>query len=136
MTSMATGPKRRALGKGLDSLLPRVQPPSPVPTAVAPSSSEGEPGVPREIGLELIDPNPYQTRSAIKEDQLGELAASITANGVVQPILVRPQANGRFQLIAGERRWRGRRRFRRSCDRCRTSRRWRSPSLRTCSGRI
>ena len=40
------------------------------------------------------------------EEQLAELAASITANGVVQPILVRPQANGRFQLIAGERRWR------------------------------
>jgi ParB family chromosome partitioning protein len=41
----------------------------------------------------------------VNEDQLAELAASITANGVVQPILVRPQANGRFQLIAGERRW-------------------------------
>jgi ParB family transcriptional regulator, chromosome partitioning protein len=106
MTSMATDPKRRALGKGLDSLLPRVQPPSPAPVAVAPPSSEGESGRPREIGLELIDPNPYQTRSAMQEDQLAELAASITANGVVQPILVRPQANGRFQLIAGERRWR------------------------------
>ena len=105
MTSMATDPKRRALGKGLDSLLPRVQPPSPVPVAVAAQSMEGD-GKPREIALDLIDPNPYQTRSSIQEEQMGELAASITANGVVQPILVRPQANGRFQLIAGERRWR------------------------------
>ena len=55
---------------------------------------------------EQIDPNPFQTRSQMNEEQLAELAASITANGVVQPILVRPLANGRFQLIAGERRWR------------------------------
>jgi ParB family chromosome partitioning protein len=107
MTSMATDPKRRALGKGLDSLLPRVQPPPPPPSqhSAAPSA-ENEAGKPREIALELIDPNPYQTRSVMNEEQLGELAASISANGVVQPILVRPQANGRFQLIAGERRWR------------------------------
>ena len=93
--------KRRALGKGLDSLLPRVQPPGP---AVA--SHEGESGKPREIPLELIDRNPFQTRSQVDEAELAELAASIVANGVVQPILLRPQPNGRFQLIAGERRWR------------------------------
>ncbi len=87
--------KRRALGKGLDSLLPR---------SVAPSS-EAEGGRPREIPLEHIDPNPFQTRSHVNEEQLAELAASITANGVVQPVLVRPLTNGRFQLIAGERRW-------------------------------
>jgi len=105
MTSMATDPKRRALGKGLDSLLPRA-PGMAAPSAVVTDSADGEAGRPREIPLELIDPNPYQTRSTIKEEQLGELAASITANGVVQPILVRPQPTGRFQLIAGERRWR------------------------------
>lgn len=107
MTSMATDPKRRALGKGLDSLLPRVQT-SPAQPAVPtpPPTQESEGGKPREIPVELIDPNPYQTRSTIQEEQLGELAASIAANGVVQPILVRPQADGRFQLIAGERRWR------------------------------
>ncbi|HEX3892586.1 MAG TPA: ParB/RepB/Spo0J family partition protein [Terracidiphilus sp.] len=104
MTSMATDPKRRALGKGLDSLLPRVQPPAP---AAAPApSSDRDADMQREIPVELIDPNPFQTRSTIREEQLTELAASITANGVIQPILVRPQANGRFQLIAGERRWR------------------------------
>jgi ParB family transcriptional regulator, chromosome partitioning protein len=98
MITAATDTKRRALGKGLDSLLPRTQP------AAAPVDTEG--GKPREIALELIDNNPFQTRSQISEDQLAELAASITANGVVQPILVRPMAGGRFQLIAGERRWR------------------------------
>jgi ParB family chromosome partitioning protein len=99
MSIPATDPKRRALGKGLDSLLPRVQAPA---TSVA----EPEGGRPREIPLDQIDPNPFQTRSQMNEEQLAELAASITANGVVQPVLVRPLLNGRFQLIAGERRWR------------------------------
>jgi ParB family chromosome partitioning protein len=94
----AIDPKRRALGKGLDSLLPRV--PSPA------TSTEAEGGKPREIPLDQIDRNPFQTRSQVNEEQLAELAASITSNGVVQPVLVRPLANGRFQLIAGERRWR------------------------------
>ena len=92
--------KRRALGKGLDSLLPRVQ----APTAAAPQESES--GKPREIPLDQIDRNPFQTRSQVNEDRLAELAASIVANGVVQPILVRPLADGRFQHNAGERRWR------------------------------
>lgn len=105
ITPTATDPKRRALGKGLDSLLPRVHAVAAAPTAAAPAA-ETEGGKPREIPLDQIDPNPYQTRSQVDENQLGELAASITANGVVQPILVRPQADGRFQLIAGERRWR------------------------------
>ena len=91
-------PKRRALGKGLDSLLPR--------PATAPPAGEAEGGKPREIPVDQIDRNPFQTRSQVNEEQLAELAASIAANGVVQPILVRPMANGRFQLIAGERRWR------------------------------
>ena len=97
MNIAANDNKRRALGKGLDTLLPR---------PVTPNASESEGGKPREIPLELIDTNPFQTRSTVNEEQLAELAASIVANGVVQPILVRPQASGRFQLIAGERRWR------------------------------
>jgi len=99
MNVAATDPKRRALGKGLDSLLPRAHAPIP-------SANEPEGGRPREIPLDQIDPNPFQTRSQMNEEQLAELAASITANGVVQPVLVRPLMNGRFQLIAGERRWR------------------------------
>ena len=98
MTTAAIDPKRRALGKGLDSLLPRVQAPA--------AAADAEGGKPREIPLDQIDRNPFQTRSHLNEEQLAELAASITANGVVQPVLVRPLPNGRFQLIAGERRWR------------------------------
>jgi len=97
MTTPAIDSKRRALGKGLDSLLPRAQ---------AAPASETEGGRPREIPLDLIDHNPFQTRSNLDEQQLAELAASIAANGVVQPVLVRPLAGGRYQLIAGERRWR------------------------------
>jgi ParB family transcriptional regulator, chromosome partitioning protein len=98
MTTATSDVKRRALGRGLDSLLPRV----PVPAAAA---IDPESGKPREIPLEQIDRNPFQTRSRVNEEQLAELAASIAATGVVQPVLVRPLADGRFQLIAGERRW-------------------------------
>ena len=90
-------PKRRALGKGLDSLIPR---------AYSGPTAEAEGGKPREIPVDQIDSNPFQTRSQVNQEQLAELAASIAANGVVQPVLVRPLASGRFQLIAGERRWR------------------------------
>jgi ParB family chromosome partitioning protein len=69
---------------------------------VAPPSAEG---TPREIPLEAIDRNPYQTRTRFDESALAELAASIAATGVVQPILLRPLPNGRFQLIVGERRF-------------------------------
>jgi ParB family chromosome partitioning protein len=98
MIAAATDNKRRALGKGLDSLLPRI------PTPASPVQ-ESEGGKPREIPIDQIDRNPFQTRSSVNQEQLAELAASIASNGVVQPVLVRPQANGRFQLIAGERRW-------------------------------
>ncbi len=102
MTTAAIDTKRRALGKGLDSLLPRIHAAAvPVPAVM-----EAEGGKPREIPVDQIDRNPFQTRTHMDQEQLAELAASITANGVVQPILVRPQASGRFQLIAGERRWR------------------------------
>ena len=97
--------KRRALGKGLDSLLPRVSA-AAAPVPVPATAPEAEGGKPREIPVDLIDRNPYQTRTRVDEEALGELAESIKANGVVQPVLVRPQVNGRFQLIAGERRWR------------------------------
>ena len=100
MNATPVDTKRRALGRGLDSLLPR----APAATSASPSGSEG--GKPLEVQIERIDPNPFQTRSHMDEEQLKELAASIASNGVVQPILVRPLSGGRFQLIAGERRWR------------------------------
>jgi len=59
----------------------------------------------RDIPVTEIDPNPYQTRANFDDHALNELAASILVNGIVQPIVVRPM-NGRYQLIAGERRWR------------------------------
>jgi ParB family chromosome partitioning protein len=60
----------------------------------------------REIAVELIAPNPNQPRQAFDDDALQALAGSIAANGVLQPVLVRPLAGGRYELVAGERRWR------------------------------
>jgi ParB family transcriptional regulator, chromosome partitioning protein len=99
MQTVTEAPKRRALGKGLESLLPRVN-------AAAESGAEsGESGRPREIPVGEIERSPFQTRTRFDEVQLAELAASISATGVVQPILVRPLPHGHYQLIAGERRW-------------------------------
>ena len=92
-------PKRRALGRGLEALLPS-RPATP-PPAPAPVEANGKP---LEIQLELIDRNPFQTRTAFDPAKLTELAQSIAATGVVQPIIVRPLAAGRYQLINGERR--------------------------------
>ena len=97
--------KRRALGKGLESLLPSrpaAAPPPPPPAAVP---EPVETGKPLEIPVESIDRSPYQTRAHFDEAALKDLADSITATGVVQPVLVRPMPDQRFQLIAGERRW-------------------------------
>ena len=92
----ATNDKRKVLGRGLDTLLPAARGTAPMQTAGA---------AVREIPVDLIDRNPYQTRSHFDETALNELAESIKAQGVVQPIMVRPAADGRYQLIAGERRW-------------------------------
>ena len=94
--------KRKALGRGLESLLPGRPVPIPQPAAVLTVPSlQG----PAEITIDLIDPNPYQTRRQIREESLTELTDSIRASGVVQPVVLRPAAGGRFQLVAGERRW-------------------------------
>jgi len=105
-------PKRRALGRGLEALLPRRP---AAPTGATQASAEPAPppeqaagqtsGKPFEIALALIDRNPYQTRTHADQDQLKELAQSIEIHGVMQPILVRALPNGRYQLISGERRW-------------------------------
>jgi ParB family transcriptional regulator, chromosome partitioning protein len=96
--------KRRALGKGLDSLLPRVNANATPPPSAAPEPVEVA-GKPLEIPLGDIERNPFQTRLNFDENLLAELAESITANGVIQPIVVRSLPNHKFQLIAGERRW-------------------------------
>lgn len=94
--------KRKALGRGLESLLPSRPVPMPQPAAASPAPSVQSPA---EIAIDLIDPNPYQTRRQIREESLTELTDSIRASGVVQPVVLRPAAGGRFQLVAGERRW-------------------------------
>jgi ParB family chromosome partitioning protein len=86
-----SGSKRKALGKGLSALLPE-------PTS-------GSAGRPTEVALDRLEPNPYQPRSSMDPARLAELSASIRESGLVQPILVRPRGE-RFQIIAGERRWR------------------------------
>jgi ParB family chromosome partitioning protein len=91
--------QRKALGRGLESLLPSTRPAETTISAALP------PNAVRDLAISQIDPNPYQTRTNFEDQALSELAASIQANGIVQPIVVRPM-NGRFQLIAGERRWR------------------------------
>jgi ParB family chromosome partitioning protein len=60
---------------------------------------------PQQLDIDLIDPSPYQPRTKFREEALEELARSIKASGIIQPLVVRP-IGGRFQLIAGERRWR------------------------------
>lgn len=81
--------------------------PAPAPVAVpAPAEPAIMDGAIAEIALELITPNPFQPRLKFKQDALEELAASIARDGLVQPITVRPLPDGRFQIIAGERRWR------------------------------
>src|ERR1039458_8336147 len=93
--------KRKVLGRGLDTLLPSRQAPAaaPPPTVV----HQGEASY--NLAIELIDRNPYQTRTHVDEPALRELADSIKATGVLQPITVRAIPGGRYQLIAGERRW-------------------------------
>jgi ParB family chromosome partitioning protein len=97
-----TDPKRRALGKGLESLLPSRPAPATVPVITAVAEPTGKP---LEIPLDHIERNPFQTRTRFDEAQLTELTQSIAASGVVQPIVVRPLSEGRYQLITGERRW-------------------------------
>jgi ParB family chromosome partitioning protein len=91
---------RKALGRGLSALLPD-------------SYKDHAPVIPLkageqllEIDIDLIEPNPQQPRARFTEEKLEELAQSIRVNGLVQPILVRRADAGRYQLVAGERRWR------------------------------
>ncbi len=102
---------RNALGRGLGALIrepePQVATP-PAPAAVgtvAPPSRETMSAGPQQVDIDLIEPSPYQPRTRFREEALEELARSIKASGIIQPLVVRPIA-GRFQLIAGERRWR------------------------------
>jgi ParB family chromosome partitioning protein len=97
-----TPPKR--LGRGLSALFGEAAPlPGPVAEAVAP-----QPVATQSVSIAALEPSPFQPRAGIDRERLDELIASIAANGILQPLLVRPHptAAGRFQIIAGERRWR------------------------------
>jgi ParB family chromosome partitioning protein len=89
--------KKKGLGRGLESLL----------STVAPTKLDFQPGeTMREIPLEQIQPGRYQPRRTFEEGALAELADSIRAQGVVQPIVAREAGGGRYEIVAGERRWR------------------------------
>jgi ParB family chromosome partitioning protein len=95
--------KRPALGRGLSALIPSAAPPPLAPpAAVAPPR---DPHRASELDIDLLSPNPRQPRTDIRESALDELAQSIRSNGVIQPILVR-RAGDRYEIVAGERRWR------------------------------
>src|SRR6516225_5536820 len=111
--------KRKALGKGLSSLIPTSLPNAPSATATsAPAphppgtiiqlGTSIPPARPTEFRIEVsrIRPNRSQPRQAINETSLDELARSIQTTGVLQPVVVRPLPDGKYELIAGERRWR------------------------------
>ncbi len=87
--------KRNALGRGLDSLI----------SSSRDVQTDGSSAI-NEIDINLISPNPDQPRRSFDEEALEELAASIRELGIVQPLSLRDLGNGRYQIIAGERRWR------------------------------
>ena len=101
--SKATDNPRKALGRGLTSLLVNRTAPKtePQPPPAPPAKTEGL----SRISVDLIDANPIQPRTVFQADRLQELADSISANGIIQPLVVRPHGH-RYQLVAGERRWR------------------------------
>ena len=88
--------QRKGLGKGLESLIPS--------GGKSSSVSSGVGGV-QQVAVDAIQPNPRQPRIHFKEEELLELAASIREHGVIQPLIVTPNSDGTFILIAGERRW-------------------------------
>jgi ParB family chromosome partitioning protein len=105
--------KRKSLGRGLDALLSSARPAPPPPIASAeplPAAKPAETAL-REVPVDLLRRGKYQPRIDMREDSLAELAESIKAQGVVQPIVVRPLPNvtggeTEYEIVAGERRWR------------------------------
>ena len=98
--------KKRGLGRGLDALLGgSVKETKPVESQASPETANTEKSL-SSLPIDLIQRGRYQPRRNFDQDKLQELADSISAQGVIQPIVVRPIENGRYEIIAGERRWR------------------------------
>jgi ParB family chromosome partitioning protein len=104
---------KKRLGRGLGALMGETRREEPLVATAAPEVAAGsEPAVAASISglasipISSISPLPGQPRTHFDEEALAELAASIEARGVIQPIIVRPKGEGRYQLVAGERRWR------------------------------
>src|SRR5207245_155090 len=107
---------RNALGRGLGALIRELEgkkaEPAPIQAeattasgaAAAPARQASRAG-PQELDIDLIEPSPFQPSTRFREEALEELARSIKTSGIIQPLVVRP-IGSRFQLIAGERRWR------------------------------
>ncbi len=96
---MSTEQPRKALGKGLSALLPTNKPQAQ-PVALKPEHTGA-----LQLPIDQIEPNPMQPRTTFQPDRLAELAQSIRENGVIQPLVVR-RVGDKYQLVAGERRWR------------------------------
>jgi len=90
--------KKRGLGKGLDALLGLQQ--------AGPDSLPAAGGELRSLPVDLLQRSPYQPRNEFSRESLEELAGSIRSQGMVQPVVVRDLGDGRYEIIAGERRWR------------------------------
>ena len=108
--TIATAPAMRrkpmALGRGLGALMGETRREEPLVNPASANAAVPAPGGLAMLAIARIVPHPGQPRRHFDEAALDELAASIAARGVIQPIIVRPQADGRYQLVAGERRWR------------------------------
>lgn len=94
--------KKKRLGKGLDALLSG----SSLEDSNSSSKSESKNSSPNSLPIEKLRPGQYQPRTRMDAESLEELAASIKAQGIIQPILVRPIGKDAYEIIAGERRWR------------------------------
>lgn len=109
--------ERRKLGRGLSTLIPTEkpkgqEPSTPAAPAAQPAGKKAEPTMDlpdsalRDVPVDAITPNPHQPRQHFDDSALADLAKSIAEIGVLQPLLVRETVAGRYELIAGERRWR------------------------------
>lgn len=90
--------QRTGLGKGLDALIP-------AGAKASPQAAAGSGGGVQQVAVDAIQRNPRQPRIHFHEEELAELAASIREHGIIQPLIVIPKPDGKFVLIAGERRW-------------------------------